>query len=241
MKFWHTVPELTVCLWRRPEEAVPFIRKHFNVDCTINLPDSISNSSLTLCQQQSWVTSGPRLLQHLLFLLIALDEPSAANATLFGLVLLLLFLQSGGKKSISNPTLLSTGQQMAQVLCSQLMQMLEKIKENYYPARTSTKPVPKCSQGKVVSTLGCAELQSPPCPTEVISATQKSQSHFHCHPLVFTLWEKDMGGWDPPRILASVRHFPSLENRLHFNYREMTIFGAQPPAQRFSSSVCKHC
>lgn len=129
----------------RPEEAVPFIRKHFNVDCTINLPDSISNSSLTLCQHQSWVTSGPRLLQHLLFLLRALDEPSAANATPFGLVLLLLFVQSGGKKSISNPPLLSTGQQMAQVLCSQLMQMLEKIKENYYPARMSTKAVPEHS------------------------------------------------------------------------------------------------
>lgn len=134
-----------VCLWRRPEEAVLFIRKHFNVDCTINLPDSISNSSLTLCQQQSWVTSGPRLLQHLLLLLTVLDEPSAANATLFGLVLLLLFLQGGGKKSISNPTLLSTGQQMAQVLCSQLMQTLEKIKENYCPGRMSTKPVPEHS------------------------------------------------------------------------------------------------
>lgn len=53
------------------------------MDRTINLPDSISNSSLKLCQQQSWVTSGPRLLQHLLFLLTVLDEPSAANTTLF--------------------------------------------------------------------------------------------------------------------------------------------------------------
>lgn len=181
-----------MCLWRRPEEAVPFIRKHFNVDCTINLPDSISNSSLTLCQQQSWVTSGPRLLQHLLFLLIALDEPSAANTTLFGLVLLLLFLQSGGKKSISNPTLLSTGQQMAQVLCSQLMQMLEKTEENYYPGRMSTKPAPEHS-GQGGFHTGSTEQQSPPCPTEVkcISATQKPQAHFHCHPLVFTLWKKD--------------------------------------------------
>lgn len=62
----------------------------------INLPDSISSSSLKLCQQQSWVTSGPRLLQHLLFLLTELDEPSAANATLLALVSPLLFLVEWG-------------------------------------------------------------------------------------------------------------------------------------------------
>lgn len=83
------------------------------MDCTINLPDSISNSSLKSCQQQSWVTSGPRLLQHLLFLLTVVDEPSAANTTLFGLVCGGVFLQSRGKKFISNPILLSTSQQMA--------------------------------------------------------------------------------------------------------------------------------
>lgn len=84
------------------------------MDRTINLPDSISNSYLKLCQQQSWVTSGPRLLQHLLFLLIALDEPSAANATLFGFGFsVAVFLWGGGKKFITNPTLLSTSQQMA--------------------------------------------------------------------------------------------------------------------------------
>jgi len=87
-----------VCLWRRQKKAVSFIRKHFNMDCTINLPDSVSNSSLKLCQQQSWVTSGPRLLQHLLFLLTVLDEPSAANATLFGLVFLLLFFVEWGQE-----------------------------------------------------------------------------------------------------------------------------------------------
>lgn len=65
------------------------------MDRAINLPDSISNSSLKWCQQQSWVTSGPRLLQHLLFLLIVLDEPSAANATLFGLVFVLLYTELG--------------------------------------------------------------------------------------------------------------------------------------------------
>lgn len=68
------------------------------MECAINLPDSISNGSLKLCQQQSWVTSGPRLLQHLLFLLIALDAPSAANATLFALVFPLLFLVEWGQE-----------------------------------------------------------------------------------------------------------------------------------------------
>lgn len=47
---------------------------------------------------QSWVTSGPRLLQHLLFLLTVLDEPSAAKATLFGLVFLLLFFEEWGQE-----------------------------------------------------------------------------------------------------------------------------------------------
>lgn len=78
------------------------------------------------------------------------------------------------------------------------------------------------TQGRVVSTLGCAEQQSPPYPTEVkcISATQKPQSHFHCQPLVSSLWKRTkaaLGGWEPPRILASVRPLPSLEDRIYPN------------------------
>lgn len=61
------------------------------MDLAINLPDSISNSFEIVPAPELGYLWAPRLLQHLLCLRTALDEPSAANATLFGLVFPLLF------------------------------------------------------------------------------------------------------------------------------------------------------
>lgn len=198
------------------------------MDRAINLPDSTSNSSLKLCQQQSWFTSGPRLLQHLLFLLTVLDEPSAASATLFGFGFLLLFFCGVGARNSS--AILHCSRQFnrwPRYSCYQLMWMLAgEDQGKLLPSQTEHQALFQNSQSSAVFMLRHAKQQSPPYHTEVscISSTQKETKHpsftFATIPWSSPYGERmkaPLGCWELPRILASVRLFPSLKGRIYFN------------------------
>lgn len=142
---------------------------------------------------QSWVTSGPRLLQHLLFLLTVLDEPSAAKATLFGLVFLLLFFEEWGQEIHQQSyTALDKSTDGQYSVISWCKRLLEKIKENYYPEWAS-RAVPEQSEQTSLHAETCysVKLTLPLLKSTVFQLCKETKPHFHCRPLVFTLRRKD--------------------------------------------------
>lgn len=149
------------------------------------------------------------------------------------------FIQSWGKKFISNPTLLSTSQQMAKVLCYQLM---------WTPAwEDQGKLLPglsiKCCSNTVRAVFmpRHTKEQSPPytCWSQLyFSYTGRDktpQRHFHHHPLASTLWRKDES--TTGRLGASPqdsRFCQALKGRNIFQLeRADPFFGAHQTAEVF--------
>lgn len=178
-----------------------------------------SPTALKLCQHQSWVTSGPRLLQHLLCLLTALDEPSAANATLFGLVFPLLFFvewrQEIHQQSYTSLDKSTDGLGTLISWCKHWLRRTRIIISQSYRA-SSAIPVVRAKHS-CQDKLNSNAHRTPP-EVSCISAIQRDktpQPRFHCNTLVFTPWNKDQSTTGSlPRLL--LRLCPSQKARIYF-------------------------